>query len=234
MELTAQFRAKLTLTLPQGEHQYTALILSENIIFIHSSIFFIYARILNSLEQFASTLSLPENSTNSPVVFARDNFAILVQSINQTDFEGQMFSVSIDGDLSQDDLVTAQDAPTNSNVSVDIPPSAFEITDDCSPSDRIFYAVFTTNTLFLTPDTNCDKFAIGSVIITVEVNGCSDLAEAIELDFQELDQVSARRSIRETLCGHSYLACGTQIHNHMASQQLSNIVVVFIYLSEGV
>lgn len=150
---------------------------------------FTTVRILSSLKQFASLIYLPENSTDNTVAFAETNYAILIRGINQSDFPGSLFAVNVQEGLSLDDLATEYNDTTNTNVSVEIPPAVFEPGDGCPISDRLFYTVFITSTLFLTPETNCDDYAIGSVLVTVDVNGCSQLSQEIELDFQELDQV---------------------------------------------
>ncbi len=120
----------------------------------------------------------------------RDNYAVLIQRNNQSSFQGSYFGANVQGELSQDDLVTERNGSTNTNVSVEVPPDAFGASfTGCMAFDRFLFSVYITNTLFLTPETNCDVYAIGSVIVTVDVNGCSDLVQEIELDFQELDQV---------------------------------------------
>ncbi len=145
---------------------------------------------------------IPENSSAK---FERDSYAILVKRLdNPTVFDGETFSAVLGtadntsalpgtNDIVKTAVMT--DALPNATVSVKVPPSVFDIIPDpekCIQSDRIFYTIFTRNTLFLTPETDCDEFAIGSVVVAVDVNHCSNLSSEIELDFEELDEVSGR------------------------------------------
>lgn len=153
-------------------------------------------RILRSIQQLASSFSIPENATNNSTIFSQNNFAILVQDIDQNRFQGQTFSailgsadqaINSNEEIDPSDLIVMPDPVPNATVSATLPPSV--VTDNCPAFDRIFYIVHVTNTLFLTPETNCEDYTIGSIVITVGMNGCSNFSEEIELDFDQLDEV---------------------------------------------
>lgn len=167
---------------------------------IQSMVPFLPPRTLESLELFSSTVDIPENPTSNFVTFTRDNYAMLVKRPDSaTLFDGETFS-AVPGttdnatiSTDSDGFVIMSNPALNSTISVKVPPSLLDNntnSEDCLPSDRIFYIVFVKTTLFLTPETNCDQYTIGSIVVTVEVNGCHNLSSEVELDFEELDKVS--------------------------------------------
>ena len=159
---------------------------------------YVSCRILESLDTLALSIEIPTNATEGAVVLAQENYAIVVRDINPSTFTGEAFSADLgpvdrvvqdtSGDIDEGNLVRMVDVIANATASVQLPESFFN--ESANATERIYYAVFLSDTLFLTPDTMCPNGSIVSIIVTVQVNGSSTLNGNITLNFQQLSEVS--------------------------------------------
>ena len=152
---------------------------------------------MQSLETLAVSIELPTNTTERIVVLAQNNFAMVVQDIDPATFSGEAFSADLgpidkavedSGDIDEDKLVRMVDVIPNATASVELPESFFNASGNAT--ERLFYTVFLSDTFFLTPNTTCPNGAIGSIIVTVQINGSANLTGNITLNFQRLSKVS--------------------------------------------
>ena len=156
-------------------------------------------RILESLDTLALSIEIPTNGSNGTVVLAQENFAIVVQDIDPSTFTGEAFSADlgpvdgtmegVSGNINENNLVRMADVIANATASVQLPESFFD--ESGNETERIYYAIFLSDTLFLTPDTTCPNGSIASIIVTVQVNGSSTLNGNITFNFQQLGEVSS-------------------------------------------
>ena len=168
-----------------------------------TDVYFPTYRLLQSVRRFANTVPIPANSTNNTLAFPLDNFALLLRDVNPESFSGESFSVNLgsveeairnSSGISEEVLVTMMDPLPNATASVELPQSLFDgSTAYASPWQRIVYSIFLSNSLFLTLDTNCENFAIGSIILGVDVNSSvtniSMSTGEIQLAFQQFRMV---------------------------------------------
>ena len=100
--------------------------------------------------------------------------------------------------VDENNIVKTDKAIPNATASADVPASI--IGGSQNDSQRLSYSVFLLNSLFLTPETDCEKFAIASVILSVNVNiSIANLSEGVLLTFQMQEQVYI---IRIHVVGH--------------------------------
>ena len=166
-------------------------------------------RILESLSRFSSLVEIPQNATNNgtSIFFTQSTYAILVQDIPIENFSSQAFSVDLgsveeaiagiaDGEIDQDRLLMALNVLPNATASAEIllfDPEIVNKSGNVSNTERLFYTVFLSTSLFLTPSTDCDEFAIGSIILSVtfNVSDSSNRNATIILNFLQSEEVSA-------------------------------------------
>ena len=168
-------------------------------------------RLLQSIREFANTVSIPVNSTNNTLAFAFKNFALLLRDVNPKGFSGESFSVNLgpveeairnSSGINEEALVTMMEPLYNATVSAKLPDSLFDgKTTYVSPWQRIVYSVFLTNALFLTLDTDCENSTIGSIILGVDVNNSvtniSMSTGEMHLAFQQLRTVCIERNMSQ-------------------------------------
>ena len=165
------------------------------------SLFTLY-RLLDSLTNFSNKLEIT-NATS--VTFTRTTFAIQVNNINASSFQGETFSVNlgsveeavdISSTIREEALETASGNMTyqSSTASVRVPRSVFQELGLVGDQQRLSYAVFLRDTLFQSSDQNQSNLTVGSVIVAVTVNGTSvggNLSTPITVTFQA-SEVSGR------------------------------------------
>ena len=134
--------------------------------------------------------------------FTLTNFGIVLvetSPLNQkTETQQQVFSANL-GPVSNA-VSSNQTIATDQLLVKDVPISnttgsiSSQDLSSCSLSNnstqRISYSVFRTDALFLTPDTACSRFAVGSIILGVRVNdagGCN--STSVTVDMQQLEKV---------------------------------------------
>ena len=156
--------------------------------------------------RFVNTVPIPPNSTNNTLVFALNNFALLLRDVNPESFSGESLSVNLgpveevirnSSGINEEALVTMMDPLLNATASAKLPESLFDgIITYASPWQRIVYGVFFTNALFLTLDTDCGDSAVGSIVLGVDVNSSvtnssvtNVSAGEIQLAFQQFRMV---------------------------------------------
>ena len=142
---------------------------------------------------------MPTNSTNDTLAFALNNFALLLRNVNPMNFSGELFSIDL-GTVGEairtgiDEESLATTLIPNATASAILPESLFEEDVNTAPRQRVTFSVFLTNTLFLTPETDCRESAIGSVVLSVGVNSSTtntSLSNArIRLVFRQDREVS--------------------------------------------
>ena len=156
--------------------------------------------------RFVKTVPIPPNSTSNTLVFALNNFPLLLRDVNPESFIGESLSVNLgsveeairnSSGINEVALVTMMDPLLNATASAKLPESLFDgITTYASPWQRIVYSVFLTNALFLTLDTGCGDSVVGSIVLGVDVNSSltnSSVANVstgeIQLAFQQFRMV---------------------------------------------
>ena len=130
--------------------------------------------------RFVNTVPIPPNLTSNTLVFALNNFVLLLRDVNPGSFSGESLSVNLgpveeavrnSSGINEEALVILMDPLLSATASVKSPESLFDgITTYASPWQRIVYSVFLTNALFLTLDTDCGDSAVGSIVLGVDVN----------------------------------------------------------------
>ena len=141
---------------------------------------------------------IPVNNETGNVTFTLNNFGIIAletSSLDQTE-PGQAFSADLgpvtNAVSSSETIVTDQLLVTSKPISNVTGSISLQNLSSCvgSGSQRIAYSVFRTDALFLTPDTACTRFTVGSIILGVRVNnirGCN--ATSVTVDMQQLEEV---------------------------------------------
>ena len=106
----------------------------------------------------------------------------------------QDFSVDIE---STTDAASRTKRDISTNVTQDLAPNMtasikLQGLDSClqqNSSQRIAFSVFQTDALFLTPDTACTDFTVGSVILGVRANtttACNSLSVMVNVQSREM------------------------------------------------
>ena len=144
---------------------------------------------------------MPTNSTNDTLAFALNNFALLLRDVDPRNFSGELFSIDLGAvgeaiqntaGVDEESLVTM--LVPNATASAELPESLFEENVNTARRQRVTFGVFLTNTLFLTPETDCRESAIGSVVLSVGVNSSAtntSLSNArMRLVFRQYREVS--------------------------------------------
>lgn len=144
---------------------------------------------------------MPTNSTNDTLAFALDNFALLLRDVDPRNFSGELFSIDLGAvgeairnttGIDEESLATM--LVPNATASAELPESLFEGDVNTARRQRVTFSVFLTNTLFLTPETDCRESAIGSVVLSVGVNSSAtntSLSNArMRLVFRQYREVS--------------------------------------------
>ena len=158
--------------------------------------YILFCRILQGLNRFLDLI--PINNETGNVTFTLNNFGIIAletSSLDQTE-PGQAFSADLgpvtNAVSSSEAIVTDQLLVTSKPISNVTGSISLQNLSSCvgSGSQRIAYSVFRTDALFLTPDTACTRFTVGSIILGVRVNdirGCN--TTSVTVDMQQLEQV---------------------------------------------
>jgi len=167
---------------------------------------------------------MPENSTNDTLAFALNNFAILLQDVDPRNFSGEAFSVNLGpiqeainntSRINEESLVTMMTPLPNATASAELPESLFTTNTPGNPVPRrrVIFSVFLTNTLFLTPETDCTNSTIGSVVLGIGVNSSVPnfrlSSGGIRLVFQQYREVrtcntAAVASLQQSLMIRTY------------------------------
>ena len=153
-----------------------------------------FYRILQGLNRFLDLI--PVNNETGNVTFTLNNFGIIALETSSLD-QTQSFSVDlgpvVNAVTSSEVISSTQLLVENSpleDVTGSITPQNLSSCSLNSGSQRIAYSVFRTDALFLTPDTACTRFTVGSIILGVRVNntrGCN--TTSVTLDMQQLEAV---------------------------------------------
>ena len=152
-------------------------------------------RLLDSLTYFSNNLPIT-NSTSA--TFTRKTYALRVNDINTSNFEGETLSVNlgsvqeamnIGGNIKEEAIETTSGKKVyqNRTASVQVPASVFRDLGQSSGQQRLSYAVFVRDTLFQSSDENQSNLTVGSIIVAVRVNGTTagrNLSTSITVTFQ--------------------------------------------------
>ena len=152
-------------------------------------------RLLDSLTNFSNKLEITNTTT---ATFTRTTFALQVNNINASSFQGETFSVNLGSVEEAMDISSAireeaiettplDMAYQNRTASVQVPKSVFQELGQAGDQQRLSYAVFLKDTLFQSSDQNQSNLTVGSVIVAVTVNGTSgndSLSIPITVTFQ--------------------------------------------------
>ena len=142
-------------------------------------------RILNSIGRFQDEVALPPNTT-TPIVYARESFAIQVQDVNAETFSGEALNVDLGSfeealrlntSIPEEALLTTMEALVNVTASIAVPSSL--LTDLQSLEEgiarralefqRLSYSVFLTDILFLSPNQSANNLSIGTIILALRL-----------------------------------------------------------------
>ena len=162
-----------------------------------------HGSILQELDKFLTLVPLDDTDK---VTFALNNYGVSTVNINTTqqgvDYDSkQTFSADLgpveiavqsNDKISPEQLIVSPEVVSNATGSL-----ALEGLDVCPQkrdSLRIIYSAFRTDALFLTPETSCTEYAVGSIIVGVRIVGASNCEEILSVivDLQELKEVSLR------------------------------------------
>ena len=142
---------------------------------------------------------IPVDTDNA--TFTLTNFGIVVveSSLNQkTETQQQVFSANLgpvsNAVSSNQTIATHQllvkDVPISNTTGSISPQDLYSCSLSSNSTQRISYSVFRTDALFLTPDTACSRFSVGSIILGVRVKdagGCN--STSVTVDMQQLEKV---------------------------------------------
>ena len=157
------------------------------------------SRLLTTINDFTDNVQV-SNTTNS-TTFVQRSYAIRITNINTNEFVGETLTFnlgSVDDVMSGDSVINSSAittvAGTEQNVrgavtaAVRIPMSIFEeLGVNNNEVQRLSYSVFTLGTLFQSSDVNQSNLTLGSVVVSIRVNGTGDtqtLTNPIEVLFQ--------------------------------------------------
>ena len=147
---------------------------------------------LQSLESFQDKVTLSdENSTSNETTatFAFRTFAIQIQEIDPSTYQGQTFTVNlgavqnisldINGTIPDDSLNITDSvkniSTSNNTASVQLPIDLFESSDFCKTADstgqaRFSYSVFLSDILFQSEEVSQQRrFKLGSIIVAPRI-----------------------------------------------------------------
>lgn len=158
------------------------------------------SRILQGLNRFLDLVPVDNETGN--VTFTLNNFGVIaleLMSINESEIQ-QTFSanlgpvknaVSSKETIPAEELLVTSEPISNTTGLITPQLQGLESCLQANGSQRIAYSVFRTAALFLTPETACEQFAIGSIILGVRMNvdnkRCS--ATSVTVDMQQLTEV---------------------------------------------
>lgn len=139
------------------------------------------------------------NGSTNQTVFAFKAFALYVQTLDPTEYQGQTFSVDLgsveetlklEQKIEQENLITSDmvmDAVTGATASIQLPENILENLDFCnltSSVQRLSYSVYLSSALF--QNVNQSHLKIGSIIVAARLK-CVDnvtLNTSIQTIFQ--------------------------------------------------
>lgn len=147
----------------------------------YTFLFITFLRILQGLNQLLDSVPLDNETGN--VTYTLNNFAAVATFSNIK----QTFSIS--DTASSNETISPKQLLVNSepasHATGSITPQGL---DSCN--QRIIYSVFRTDALFLTPETACQRFAVGSIILGVRVNDTSSCNNTfVSLDILPIEEV---------------------------------------------
>ena len=155
--------------------------------------------ILKALNDFADRI--PLNNAVESATFALKNFGIVALDIGSpygTDVGPQQtFSADLgpvesavadNRTILQEQLTVSSEAVSSDTTGSLSLQSLGTCKQQNGETNRVVYSVFRTNALFLTPETACQQFAIGSIILGVRKSNCPTLP--VTVDLQSLNEVS--------------------------------------------
>ena len=136
------------------------------------------------------------NTTSA--IFTRKTYALQVNDIVTSNFQGQTFSVdlgSVQEAMNISSIIREEAIETISRIkayqnwtaSVQVPASIFQDLGQSGGQQRLSYAVFVRDTLFQSSEENQSNLTVGSVIVAVRVNGTTasgNLSTPITVTFQ--------------------------------------------------
>lgn len=153
-----------------------------------------FCRILQGLNRFVDLV--PADNQTGNFTYTMNQFAIIAVDSNQTwnrYFGAQLGpvrdAVSSKNTIPGDQLLVTADPISNVTGSIDL-----QDINSCLPSNysghRISYSVFRTDALFLTPETVCTNFTLGSVILGVRANISQECnVTSVLVDLEQLQEV---------------------------------------------
>ena len=150
-------------------------------------------RILQGLNRFLDLVPLDNETDNT--TFTQNNFGLIALQINNTDtlqaFSANLgpaaYAVSTNETISPEQLLVASEVMQSATGALS--PQGLGSCSLRSGSRRIAYTVFRTDALFLTPETACERFTVGSVILGVRIPNSSECGNTLSV-IVNLQQVS--------------------------------------------
>ena len=137
---------------------------------------------------------MPLNNETGNITFTRNNFGLIALEINTASEKQQTFNFAQTSHANES-ITSEQLSVTSepiSGVSGSLSPQGLDSCSSGIDSRRIAYSVFQSPGLFLTPETVCEEFAIGSVILGVRVTNSSVCNTPVIVNLRQLAEVKNR------------------------------------------
>ena len=125
-----------------------------------------------------------------------------MQDVSRDSFLGEVFSVDLgtvqqslnnSDQIDQTRLITMMDALSNATASLQVPSTILDhnqmSSHTDSPKQRLSYGIFLTDALFQTEEITSGRFAVGSIIVTLNLNYSRESAVEQLQDQQEVDEI---------------------------------------------
>ena len=125
-----------------------------------------------------------------------------MQDVSRDSFLGEVFSVDLgtvqqalnnSDQIDQTRLITMMDALSNATASLQVPSTILDrnqmSSHTDSPKQRLSYGLFLTDALFQTEEITSGRFALGSIIVTLNLNYSRESTEERMQDQHEEDQI---------------------------------------------
>lgn len=145
--------------------------------------------ILQGLNQFLDLVSLDNETGN--ITFTQKNFGLIALEINTEDEKQQTFNFNETTNASETislEQLSLTSEPS-SGATGSLSPRGLDLCSSGSGSQRIAYSVFRSPGLFLTPETACGGFAIGSIILGVRVPNTNICNASVNVNLEHIEEV---------------------------------------------
>ena len=148
---------------------------------------------------------VPVDNETGNATFTFNNFGIIALIINDSATQ-QTFSANlgpVTSAVSSNEAIAGNQllvTPDSEPISDSTGSISSQTCSQSSGGQRVAYSVFRTNALFLTNETACTQFAVGSIIMGVRMNGSRGCNTAsVIVDLQQLTEVCSYKDTMEAV-----------------------------------